>query len=471
MDRLSAMIAEQAGYLARRLAGRTPVAARRPVVGDSAREPRDAPEPTPADPALHQLAQAVIQAALSLEEAADDISLAELEAEMGRVTRRLLDQRPDLPRPVAARLAAEVPALVRLPALARLARQGLGVDPAVVAGQDADGIVTNGSPAFARVLEDLRRVAATELSVLLEGESGTGKELLARRLHRLSPRREGPLVALNCAALPQDLLESELFGHVKGAFTGAAASREGYLGRAHGGTLFLDEIGEASPELQVTLLRVLEDRLVTPVGGRQGRPVDFRLVCASSRDLRKEAEQGRFSQALLYRIRVVPLRLPPLRRRPEDLPALIDYFLERAGRETGSQRRLSRRARRALLAYRWPGNIRQLQHVIQRLVVLSEGPVIEVSDLPAQIAAPKAGAYQRRLEDLPDIPRARVADLARLLAQAQGGEVVNRDVRRHLGCSDSTARKMLRGLTRAGVLKVVGDHRARRYLVDDIEEK
>jgi len=335
-------------------------------------------------------------------------------------------------------------------------------------------IVGGRSPAFARVLEDLELVADTGLPVLLEGETGTGKELLARRLHHLSPRRQGPFIAVNCAGLAKNLLESELFGHLKGAFTGATTDKPGYLRAAQGGTLFLDEIGETTPEFQVRLLRVLEDRVVVPVGSHQGREVDFHLVCASHRDLARAVERGEFNQALYYRIAVVPLRLPPLRRRREDLPELIDHFLAQACLLAKRTRRLAPETRRLLMAYSWPGNLRQLGNLIQRLVALSRDYQIGPELLPEEIrgnAGSGGGGLLRRLEEVEGVPAARRRELAEVLATARGGELANKDLRARLGCSDSTAKNLLRALAAAGLLEVVGERGGRRYRVTIPEEE
>jgi len=271
-------------------------------------------------------------------------------------------------------------------------------------------------------------------------------------------------------------LESELFGHVKGAFSGASAPKGGYIQAAEGGTLFLDEIGETTPEFQVRLLRVLEDRMVVPVGSTQGRRVDFRLVAATHRDLSEGAAQGTFNQALLYRIKVVPLWLPPLRERPEDLPLLLDHFLGQACLLAKKTRQLAPETRQALLAYDWPGNVRELSHVLQRLVVLSEQYDIKPDLLPAEFRkapAPQAELvkrYQENLDMLAEIPGPRRPVLARMLAEAKGGDLTNKSLRERLGCSDSTAKNILRALSQAGVLEPYGRRGGRRYRVGKPKE-
>jgi two-component system response regulator HydG len=243
------------------------------------------------------------------------------------------------------------------------------------------------SAAMRAVLEVLDRVAGADVPVLITGETGTGKGLLAGVIHAASPRAQGPFVTVNCAALPENLLESELFGHVKGAFTGATRDRAGLFAEASGGTLFLDEVGEMSPALQSKLLGALERGLVRPLGGSGERAVDVRVLAATHQDLREAVAQGRFREDLLYRLEVVPVELPPLRRRPEDLPELIEHFLRVAReRHPGSPVRvIGRDALARMLAYRWPGNVRELAHGIERLVLLGRGEEVTLADLPPTV--------------------------------------------------------------------------------------
>jgi two-component system NtrC family response regulator len=242
------------------------------------------------------------------------------------------------------------------------------------------------SPAMKDVFRTLSRVATSDATVLLRGESGTGKELAARAIHHGGARAEGPFVAVNCAAIPGTLMESELFGHVRGAFTGADSDRRGRFREADGGTIFLDEIGEMSPEDQVVLLRVLEDGEVRPVGAEKSGRVDVRLIAATNRDLDASLEDGTFRRDLYYRIAVVTVEMPPLRNRREDIPLLVDRFLEERG---ATAVRVTAEFERALLAYSWPGNVRELENVIERaLVLLAEPGVLGVGDLPPRIAAP-----------------------------------------------------------------------------------
>ncbi|BDG08977.1 sigma-54-dependent transcriptional regulator [Anaeromyxobacter paludicola] len=248
------------------------------------------------------------------------------------------------------------------------------------------------APRFRAALEVLRQAAPTSATVLLTGESGTGKELAARLVHERSPRAAGPFVPINCAAIPETILESELFGYERGAFTGAAGRKEGRLERAHGGTLFLDEVGEMSPGLQVKLLRVLQDGVVERLGGTQPSRIDLRLVAATNKDLAAEVKAGRFREDLFYRLNVVAVRLPPLRERREDVPLLAGAFLRRAAEKHGKRvLAFSPSALRALEAWDWPGNVRELEHAVERAVVLCAGEEIEVSDLPEPLRAGASG--------------------------------------------------------------------------------
>ena len=229
------------------------------------------------------------------------------------------------------------------------------------------------SPALNSLLSRVSKVAATDSTVLITGETGTGKELVARAIHKQSRRSAGPFVAVNCAAIPRDLIASELFGHEKGAFTGATQRRLGRFELADGGTIFLDEVGELSPETQVALLRVLQEREFERVGGRQPIQVDVRVIAATNRDLNAAVASEAFRQDLFYRLNVFPLEVPPLRKRKEDIPLLVEYFIDRYARKAGKVlRRVERRTLDRLQSYPWPGNVRELQNVIERSVILSE---------------------------------------------------------------------------------------------------
>jgi transcriptional regulator with PAS, ATPase and Fis domain len=240
------------------------------------------------------------------------------------------------------------------------------------------------------------KLAANSATVLITGESGTGKELAARAIHEMSARREQSFVPVNCGAIPEDLLESELFGHVRGAFTGAVHARQGRFQLANGGTLFLDEIGEMSPKLQVKLLRVLQERQVEPVGSDHFLQVDVRVIAATHRDLRVAVREGRFREDLFYRLNVLPLELPSLREREGDIPLLIHYFLRLHMRLKGRSGLIIDPAAMAILdRYGWPGNVRELENLIERLVVLSDDGVIGAGDLPDFVVHNSVPSHQR----------------------------------------------------------------------------
>src|SRR4051794_18308335 len=238
------------------------------------------------------------------------------------------------------------------------------------------------------VFAKIQRAAPVDCTVLILGENGTGKELVAQALHHNSHRKKGPFVAVNVAAVPSTLVESELFGHVKGAFTGATDRRIGRFEQADGGTLFIDEIGDFDLTLQPKLLRVLETLTLTPVGGHEDRKVNVRVIAATSRDLRKMVDEGTFREDLYYRLNVVSIMLPPLRQRPDDIPILVDHFLKdiSASRHTAT-RRVSPEVMRRFQQYRWPGNVRELRHMLESMMVLAEGEVLTENDLPDQIRA------------------------------------------------------------------------------------
>ena len=253
-----------------------------------------------------------------------------------------------------------------------------------------------------RVFSIIERTADTDCSVLITGESGTGKELVARSVHRASERSEGPFVTVNCAAIPENLLESELFGHVRGAFTGATNSREGRFVAADKGTIFLDEIGEMPLALQSKLLRVLQEKEVTPVGESKTRKIDVRIVAATNRDLDEMVEEGNFREDLLYRLEVIPVELPSLRERRGDIPKLVEHFVgrfnERRGREIVG---VTDEAMEVLVGYEWPGNVRQLQNTVERMVVLRGTGRIDVEDLPRRVRRGSTPA-QRTTMQLPE---------------------------------------------------------------------
>jgi DNA-binding NtrC family response regulator len=236
------------------------------------------------------------------------------------------------------------------------------------------------------VFAKIQKAAPVDSTVLILGESGTGKELVAQALHHNSTRKKGPFVAVNVAAVPSTLVESELFGHVRGAFTGATDRRMGRFEQADGGTLFIDEIGDFELGLQAKLLRVLETFTITPVGGHEDRKVNVRVIAATSRDLRKMVEESKFREDLFYRLNVISVMLPPLRQRPDDIPILVDHFLkEIASTKHTAPHRVSPEVMRRFSAYRWPGNVRELRNVLESMMVLAEGEVLTEKDLPDQI--------------------------------------------------------------------------------------
>jgi DNA-binding NtrC family response regulator len=248
------------------------------------------------------------------------------------------------------------------------------------------GAVVGAGAAMRELSRQVERVVESDVAVCLLGESGTGKELVARAIHRGGPRRSGPFVAINCAAIPASLQESELFGHERGAFTGATQTRLGCFERARGGTLLLDEVGEMSPATQAVLLRTLQERTVRRVGGSQEIPVDVRIVCATHRDLRSEVDAGRFREDLYFRLVVYPIHLPPLRNRVEDIPGLVTHFLDKLrARAAHSVRGLSAEALDALSRHAWPGNVRELENVIHRSVLACRGQEIALADLPPDL--------------------------------------------------------------------------------------
>ncbi|MGD1820810.1 MAG: sigma-54-dependent transcriptional regulator [Pleomorphochaeta sp.] len=256
---------------------------------------------------------------------------------------------------------------------------------ALKASQNYGKMIGN-SANIKRLLDTINQVAPTKASVLVTGESGVGKELVADAIHQISNRREGPFIKVHCAALSEGLLESELFGHEKGAFTGAVATQKGRFELAHGGTIFLDEIGEISPTTQIKILRVLQERQFERVGGEKTITVDVRIVAATNRDLLKEIENGTFREDLYYRLNVVHLEVPPLRNRKEDIPLLITSFLEQINKENNTNvKGFTSEAKNAIYKYDWPGNIRELRNCVEAAIVLSKGDFVDVKDLPPQI--------------------------------------------------------------------------------------
>jgi nitrogen regulation protein NR(I) len=264
---------------------------------------------------------------------------------------------------------------------ARLMKGRVALNPEIPL-PSADAIVGH-SPAMQQLYKAIGRVAPTDATVLIRGESGTGKELVARAIYEHSPRSQMPLMVVNCAAIPDTLLESELFGYERGAFTGAASRRIGKFEQAHRGTIFLDEIGDISVTVQAKILRILQERTFQRLGGNETIQTDVRVLCATNRDLEKAIAAGSFREDLYHRINVVAIQLPPLRDRRDDIPSLVDYFLNRCARAAGIERPpLAPEALESLTRYSWPGNVRELEHLVQRLMIFSGGYTIQVQDLP-----------------------------------------------------------------------------------------
>ena len=311
-----------------------------------------------------------------------------------------------------------------------------------------DAIIAE-SPPMSQVLELVVRVAPTETTVLILGESGTGKELIARAIHGSSPRAHGPFVAVNCAAIPETLLESELFGHVKGAFTGAIRDRVGKFEAAEGGTIFLDEIGEMRPDLQVKILRVLEERMLERVGDNRLIRVDVRVLAATNKDLSKAIQAGEFREDLYYRLNVVPLQIPPLRERREDIRPLAQHFLKRLG--ASPRLTIAPEAFRALESYDWPGNVRELENALERAMIFHRGDVISLADLPETIRAPKAKEAAALPVSLPE---------AGLSLEEVEKELILRALQKHDWNQSRAARYL--GITRHTLLYRIEKHNIAR---------
>jgi two-component system response regulator PilR (NtrC family) len=312
------------------------------------------------------------------------------------------------------------------------------------------GEIVGTSRRMQEVFELIRRAAPARTNILVVGESGTGKELVAREIHRLSPRREQPFVPVHTSAIPSELLESTLFGHVKGAFTGAVQSRKGLFEAAHEGTLFLDEVGTVSLETQTKMLRVIQEREIRRVGGVESKSVDVRLVAATNVDLRREVEQGRFREDLYYRLNVISIEMPPLRERREDIPSLAAHFLRIYAEE--NQREVTGFAPQtmdALTEYSWPGNVRELENVVERAVVLCRGDTIELDELPQALRG--GGSASFPVDEIPsdgiDFRTAVAGYQAHLIREAlrrSGG--VQRRAAKLLDLSPTTLNEMIHRL-------------------------
>jgi two-component system response regulator HydG len=288
------------------------------------------------------------------------------------------------------------------------------------------------------MLDSVRAVADSDASVLLLGESGTGKELVARALHHASARRDGAFVAVNCAAIPEPLLESELFGHERGAFTGADRRRHGLFEEASGGTLFLDEIGDMPGGLQPKLLRALQDKTIRPIGGNQTISVSFRVISATHRDLAALAKDGKFRDDLYYRLAVIPIRIPALRERPDDIMLLAQHFLERAAQSSGKAvRGFDAAAVEWLVKHRWPGNVRELENIVERAVTLARGAEVTIGDLGVEFAASAVGGGTLR----PSLAELENDYIRRVLEETHGDKV---QAARILGVSVRTPQRRYR---------------------------
>lgn len=343
----------------------------------------------------------------------------------------------------------------------RAAASGHASPPPPLAPSEEEGLIGE-SPQMREVFRVIGRVAPTDLTVLLTGETGTGKELAARALHRHSRRASGPFIALNAAAIPADLLESELFGHEAGAFTGARGRHLGRFEQAHGGTLFLDEIGDMPPPLQTRLLRVLAEGEFYRVGGRELIKVDVRLIAATHQDLDRLVAEGRFRADLLHRLAVVRIHLPPLRERLGDLPRLASHLLARAARELRLEpKRFSRAALAALEAYDWPGNVRELDNLCRRLAVLAPGAVIEPADLALPSKPAPAPSWEQGFAEWARSLLDRGAGEVYRTARAAMEQILFREALRHAGGCRSLAAKRL-GLGRNTLGRRLGPHRRSR---------
>ncbi len=304
-----------------------------------------------------------------------------------------------------------------------LERERLKREVTVLSEQVSDRyrLVAARSGKMLQAIDTAKKAAASRTTVLLLGESGTGKEIFARAVHNWSSEKDAPFVAINCVGLAKELLESELFGHEKGAFTGAHELKKGKMELAHGGTVFLDEIGDISPELQTKFLRFLQEREFERVGGTKPIRVDVRIVAATNRDLEAAVREGRFREDLYYRLNVIPIVLPPLRERKEDIPELARFFMRRFAAEAKKNfAEITRDAEEKLAAYDWPGNVRELANVIERGVVLGSGPRLGAADLPPRIAAAEAPARSAAISYRDDVTNYRKQLILRALTQTKG---------------------------------------------------
>jgi two-component system response regulator HydG len=303
------------------------------------------------------------------------------------------------------------------------------------AGEAADVEIVGDSEPIQAIFGRIDKVAPADSTVYIHGESGTGKELIAKSIHENSPRADGPFVKVNCASLAESLLESELFGHEKGAFTGANERRLGRFELADGGTIFLDEIGDISPNTQLKLLRVLQEHEIERVGGEKTIPVDVRVITATNKDLEQEVDEGRFREDLFYRLHIIPIEVPPLRERRSDIPLLVDHFIDRLADRTRSDvDGIAPDALEALKAYEWPGNVRELENSIEHALVFAEGDEIALSDLPPAVTG-------QRGEDVLELPEGEDRDLPEILEDLEK-QLIVRAFRQADGVKTETARNL-----------------------------
>lgn len=329
---------------------------------------------------------------------------------------------------------------------ARLEQESVYLQEEIKTQHNFEEIIGQG-PAMRRVLQAIETVAPTGASVFILGETGTGKELIARAVHNLSPRQDRPLVKVNCAALPAGLIESELFGHEKGAFTGALSRRIGRFELAHGGTIFLDEIGDLPLELQAKLLRVLQEGECERVGGTITLRVDVRVIAATNRDLATAMQEGRFRQDLFYRLHVFPIQLPALREHREDIPLLVRHFVQRFGKQLGKRiETIPHKTMEALQAYPWPGNVRELEHIIERAVILSQGPQLELGDW---LPKPGTTPHPSRIPTLAELERDHILEVLELTGWRVSGALGAAKI---LGLKRTTLESRMEklGITRQG---------------------
>ncbi len=324
--------------------------------------------------------------------------------------------------------------------------------------QKSGGDIIGNSRVMQQIFGTIDRAAPTDASVLIMGESGTGKEMVARTIHQKSKRSEHPFVPVDCVSLPDKLIESELFGHMKGAFTGAVDDKEGLLETAEGGTIFLDEITELNVELQGKLLRVLQERQFRRVGGRELHDLDVRVVAATNRDPQEAIAQGRFRQDLYYRLNVIPIELPPLRERGDDVVQLINHFLRAYGEANGKEvRTVQKKALNKLLRYPWPGNVRELQNMMERLLILAPADEITVDDLPDVILNPPLQTAGDSVVNLgPDLYEMAFKDAKNLIVSQFEIDYLTHLLRRHNGNISSAARDA--GIDRKTIHRLVAQH-------------